>query len=83
VLKLLLQVFPERQGKWKATTQSQEFLKSIRRYYSNTYTDGEKQDAINLFLGHFQPQAGKPALWELDSDYYLHAGGQGVEYSDK
>jgi hypothetical protein len=48
VLKLLLQVFPERQGKWKATTQSQEFLKSIRRYYSNTYTDGEKQDAINL-----------------------------------
>ncbi|KAH8962147.1 hypothetical protein BDL97_05G087000 [Sphagnum fallax] len=75
-------VFPERQGKWKATTQSQEFLKSIRRYYSNTYTDGEKQDAINLFLGHFQPQAGKPALWELDSDYYLHAGGQGDEYSD-
>uniref|UniRef100_A0A0E0QDF5 SAC domain-containing protein n=1 Tax=Oryza rufipogon TaxID=4529 RepID=A0A0E0QDF5_ORYRU len=65
-------VFPERQGKWKATTQSREFLKSIRRYYSNAYTDGEKQDAINLFLGYFQPQDGKPALWELDSDYYLH-----------
>uniref|UniRef100_A0A0E0EGY8 SAC domain-containing protein n=1 Tax=Oryza meridionalis TaxID=40149 RepID=A0A0E0EGY8_9ORYZ len=48
-------VFPERQGKWKATTQSREFLKSIRR-----------------FLGYFQPQDGKPALWELDSDYYLH-----------
>lgn len=44
-----LQVFPERQGKWKATTQSQEFLKSIRRYYSNTITDGEKQDAMNLW----------------------------------
>ena len=44
------QVFPERQGKWKATTQSREFLKSIKRYYSNTYTDGEKQDAINLYL---------------------------------
>lgn len=44
------QVFPERQGKWKATTQSREFLKSIRRYYSNAYTDGEKQDAINLYL---------------------------------
>ena len=44
-----LQVFPERHGKWKATTQSQEFLKSIKRYYSNTYTDGEKQDAINLW----------------------------------
>ncbi|KAG8046307.1 hypothetical protein GUJ93_ZPchr0008g12781 [Zizania palustris] len=65
-------VFPERQGKWKATTQSREFLKSIKRYYSNAYTDGEKQDAINLFLGYFQPQDGKPALWELDTDYYLH-----------
>ncbi|RLM60730.1 hypothetical protein C2845_PM14G00560 [Panicum miliaceum] len=41
-------VFTERQGKWKATTQSREFLKSIKRYYSNAYADGEKQDAINL-----------------------------------
>ena len=22
------------------------------------------------FLGHFQPQPGKPALWELDSDQH-------------
>ncbi|XP_013585568.1 PREDICTED: phosphoinositide phosphatase SAC1 isoform X2 [Brassica oleracea var. oleracea] len=73
----LIKVFPERQGKWKATTQSREFLKSIQRYYSNTYTDGEKQDAINLFLGYIQPQDGKPALWELDSDYYLHVVGIG------
>lgn len=70
-------VFTERQGKWKATTQSREFLKSIKRYYSNAYTDGEKQDAINLFLGYFQPQEGKPTLWELDSDYYLHVSGVG------
>ncbi|XP_065881118.1 phosphatidylinositol-3-phosphatase SAC1 isoform X2 [Euphorbia lathyris] len=68
-------VFPERQGKWKATTQSREFIKSIKRYYSNAYTDGEKQDAINLFLGYFRPQEGKPALWELDTDYYLHVAG--------
>ncbi|XP_020589372.1 phosphoinositide phosphatase SAC1 [Phalaenopsis equestris] len=76
-------VFPERQGKWRATTQSREFLKSIKRYYSNTYTDGEKQDAINLFLGHFQPEEGKPALWELDSDYYLHVSGtdEGSDHS--
>nr|XP_024397678.1 phosphoinositide phosphatase SAC1-like isoform X3 [Physcomitrium patens] len=68
-------VFPERQGKWIATTQSREILNSIKRYYSNTYTDGDKQDAMNLFLGHFRPQEGKPALWELDSDYYLHVAG--------
>ncbi|KAK9134653.1 hypothetical protein Syun_013983 [Stephania yunnanensis] len=73
-------VFPERQGKWKATTQSREFIKSIKRYYSNAYTDGDKQDAINLFLGYFQPQEGKPALWELDSDYYLHVSGIGDEH---
>ncbi|XXG87112.1 hypothetical protein AAC387_Pa11g1879 [Persea americana] len=73
-------VFPERQGKWKATTQTSEFLKSIKRYYSNAYTDGEKQDAINLFLGYFQPQEGKSALWELDSDYYLHVSGTGDEF---
>lgn len=73
-------VFPERQGKWKATTQSREFLKSIKRYYSNAYTDGEKQDAINLFLGYFKPQEGKPALWELDSDYYLHVSGYGDDF---
>ncbi|OWM85087.1 hypothetical protein CDL15_Pgr027874 [Punica granatum] len=73
-------VFTERQGKWKAATQSREFLKSIKRYYSNTYTDGEKQDAINLFLGYFQPQEGKPALWELDSDYYLHVSGIGDDF---
>ncbi|KAI5567551.1 hypothetical protein BDE02_13G097900 [Populus trichocarpa] len=71
-------VFPERQGKWKATTQSREFIKSIKRYYSNTYTDGEKQDAINLFLGYFQPQEGKSPLWELDSDYYLHVYGNAI-----
>ncbi|XP_022152421.1 phosphoinositide phosphatase SAC1 isoform X2 [Momordica charantia] len=77
-------VFPERQGKWKATTQSREFIKSIKRYYSNTCTDGEKQDAINLFLGYFQPQEGKPALWELDSDYYLHVSGLGDDlFPDK
>uniref|UniRef100_A0A2P2KSW8 Phosphoinositide phosphatase SAC1 n=2 Tax=Rhizophora mucronata TaxID=61149 RepID=A0A2P2KSW8_RHIMU len=74
-------VFPERQGKWKATTQSREFIKSIKRYYCNTYTDGEKQDAINLFLGYFQPQEGKPALWELDSDYYLHVSGIGEDFN--
>ncbi|XP_010682007.2 phosphatidylinositol-3-phosphatase SAC1 isoform X1 [Beta vulgaris subsp. vulgaris] len=74
-------VFPDKQGKWKATTQSREFLKSIKRYYSNAYTDGEKQDAINLFLGYFRPKEGKPALWELDSDYYLHVVGVGDDAS--
>lgn len=53
-------------------TRSRELLTSVRRFYSNAYTDDEKQGAINLFLGNFIPKRGQPALWELNSDYYLH-----------
>ncbi|XP_022148395.1 phosphoinositide phosphatase SAC3-like isoform X2 [Momordica charantia] len=67
-------IFSERRGQWKAATQSQEFFRTLQRYYSNAYMDSEKQDAINLFLGHFQPQKDKPALWELDSDQHCNLG---------
>ncbi|XP_030523762.1 phosphoinositide phosphatase SAC2-like isoform X2 [Rhodamnia argentea] len=67
-------IFSERRGQWKAATQSQEFLRTLQRYYSNAYVDAEKQDAINVFLGYFQPQQGKPALWELDSDQHPNVG---------
>ncbi|CAN8270169.1 unnamed protein product [Cochlearia groenlandica] len=65
-------IFCERRGQWKAATQSQEFFRTLQRYYSNTYMDGEKQDAINVFLGYFQPQPDKPALWELGSDQHYN-----------
>ena len=50
----------------------QELLTSIRRYYSNAFTDRLKQDAINVFLGTFTPSEEDIPLWDLDSDYYLH-----------
>ncbi len=49
-----------------------ELLTSVRRYYSNTFTDRAKQDAINLFLGYYIPISADKPLWELDTDYYLH-----------
>ena len=49
-----------------------QFLTSIRRYYSNAFTDRLKQDAMNLFLGYFVPKENETPLWELDNDYYLH-----------
>ncbi|KAJ0983764.1 hypothetical protein J5N97_002120 [Dioscorea zingiberensis] len=67
-------IFSERRGQWKAATQSQEFFRTLQRYYSNAYMDAEKQDAINVFLGYFQPQQGKPPLWELDSDQHYNVG---------
>ncbi|CAM8991141.1 unnamed protein product [Rhodiola kirilowii] len=69
-------IFCARRGQWRAATQSQEFFRTLQRYYSNAYMDAEKQDAINVFLGHFQPQEGKPALWEMDSDHHYIAGSQ-------
>ncbi|CAN8259399.1 unnamed protein product [Cochlearia groenlandica] len=66
-------IFCERRGQWKAATQSQELFRTLQRYYSNAYMDAEKQDAINLFLGYFQPQSDKPALWELGSDQHYNA----------
>lgn len=67
-------IFSERRGHWKAATQSQEFIRTLQRYLRNAYLDPEKQDAINLFLGHFQPEEGKAALWELDSDHHYNIG---------
>ncbi|XP_028752162.1 phosphoinositide phosphatase SAC2 isoform X1 [Neltuma alba] len=75
-------IFSERRGQWKAAMQSQEFLRSLQRYYNNTYLDSDKQNAINIFLGHFQPQAGKPALWELDSDQSYNVAKHGSILAD-
>ncbi|KAK7275522.1 hypothetical protein RIF29_16641 [Crotalaria pallida] len=75
-------IFSQRRGQWKAATQSQEFIRTLQRYYNNTYADGNKQKAINIFLGHFQPQQGKPALWELDSDQHYTAGKGGPHSED-
>ncbi|KAL9405839.1 hypothetical protein Peur_002811 [Populus x canadensis] len=72
-------IFSERRGQWKAATHSQEFFRTLQRYYSNAYMDAEKQDAINVFLGHFQPQQRKPALWELDSDQHYDVGRRGPD----
>ncbi|XP_020227159.1 phosphoinositide phosphatase SAC2 isoform X1 [Cajanus cajan] len=75
-------IFSEKRGQWKAATQSQEFIRTLQRYYNNTYLDVDKQKAINLFLGHFQPQQGKPALWELDSDQHYTIRKLGLYFAD-
>ncbi|KAF9953360.1 phosphatidylinositol-3,5-bisphosphate 5-phosphatase [Mortierella alpina] len=55
------------------TSHSRDMIESIRRFYSNSFVDAEKQDAMNLFLGNYRVQKGAgPALWELPGDYHLH-----------
>ncbi|XP_062228336.1 phosphoinositide phosphatase SAC2-like [Phragmites australis] len=60
-------IFSAKRGHLKFAIQSQEFFRTLQRYYSNAYMDAYKQAAINLFLGYFQPQVGKPALYEPES----------------
>ncbi|CAL0302218.1 unnamed protein product [Lupinus luteus] len=75
-------IFSERRGQWRPATQSQELIRALQRYCNNTYFDGNKQKAINLFLGHFHPQQDKPALWDLDSDQNYISGKHGSYSAD-
>ncbi|XP_067049338.1 polyphosphoinositide phosphatase-like [Acropora muricata] len=54
------------------TSHSRDIMQTVSRYYSNAFTDADKQQAMNLFLGIFTPQVEKRKIWELHSDYYLH-----------
>lgn len=54
------------------TQHSKDIMQTLSRYYSNAFSDADRQDAINLFLGVFHPTEGKPHLWELPTDFYLH-----------
>lgn len=53
-------------------SQSRDLLTTMKRYYSNSFIDTEKQYSINLFLGNFVPYKEKQNLWELESDNHLH-----------
>nr|GME16647.1 phosphoinositide phosphatase SAC3-like isoform X1 [Ipomoea batatas] len=76
-------IFSERRGQWNAAIQSQEFFRTLQRYYSNAYMDAMKQNAINVFLGYFQPQEGNPDIWELDSDQHYNVGRNGESNNDE
>ncbi|KAL6911596.1 hypothetical protein ACP4OV_000401 [Aristida adscensionis] len=65
-------IFSAKRGHLKLFIRSQEFFRTLQRHYSNACIDANKQAAINLFLGHFQPQQGKPSLWELESSSGEH-----------
>lgn len=43
--------------------QSDNAVTAIRRYYSNAVTDAYKQQAINVFIGHFKAALGKSDIW--------------------
>ncbi|KAH7349353.1 polyphosphoinositide phosphatase [Plectosphaerella cucumerina] len=54
------------------TSHSRDMIESFKRYYNNSFMDGQRQEAYNLFLGNYIFAQGQPMLWDLATDYYLH-----------
>ncbi|KAH8594459.1 polyphosphoinositide phosphatase [Bisporella sp. PMI_857] len=54
------------------TSHSRDMVESFKRYYNNSFMDGQRQEAYNLFLGNYIWTQGGPMLWDLTTDYYLH-----------
>ncbi len=54
------------------TSHSRDMVESFKRYYNNSFLDGQRQEAYNLFLGYYIWAKGQPMLWDLTTDYYLH-----------
>ncbi|VAI61737.1 unnamed protein product [Triticum turgidum subsp. durum] len=77
-----LKIFSAKRGHLKLFIRSQEFFRTLQRHYSNACIDANKQAAINLFLGYFQPKQGSPALWELESSSEEHNNGSFGHTSD-
>lgn len=57
-------------NQWQSS--SRDMVESFKRYYHNSFLDNQRQEAYNLFLGHYVYIQGQPLLWELSSDYHLH-----------
>ncbi|ELT99122.1 hypothetical protein CAPTEDRAFT_142019 [Capitella teleta] len=54
------------------TSSSRDIMQTLSRYYSNAFSDADKQHAVNLFLGVYEPRENQLNLWELATDFYLH-----------
>jgi len=51
-----------------------DFFTTVKRYYSNVFTDMEKQHSMNLLLGVFKPLEESVHLWDISSDVIYHKG---------
>lgn len=55
-------------------SQLRDNVHTISRYYSNAFSDADKQNAMNLFLGIYEPSLyhNTIPIWDLVTDMYLH-----------
>eukprot|EP01026_Neomeris_dumetosa_P025902 TRINITY_DN21231_c0_g1_i2.p1 TRINITY_DN21231_c0_g1~~TRINITY_DN21231_c0_g1_i2.p1 ORF type:complete len:842 (-),score=65.31 TRINITY_DN21231_c0_g1_i2:676-3201(-) len=66
-------VFSKQRGERWSRAKLKDMFVSMRRYYSNTIVDPDKQDGIDLFLGNYVPQEDRPHIWEVEKE-------EGVRY---
>ena len=45
-----------------------ELVTSVKRHIANNFTDSQRQNVINLFLGIYQPLKNKEHLWDLEDE---------------
>eukprot|EP00656_Telonema_subtile_P033597 TRINITY_DN3733_c0_g2_i2.p1 TRINITY_DN3733_c0_g2~~TRINITY_DN3733_c0_g2_i2.p1 ORF type:complete len:673 (-),score=199.77 TRINITY_DN3733_c0_g2_i2:508-2526(-) len=64
--------FAKERGVWTVSRTGVKVLTDTQRWISNNFTDADKQEAMNLFLGTFQPDRASAHLWDLESDHSLH-----------
>ncbi|KAG7662137.1 FIG4 [[Candida] subhashii] len=57
-------------NQWSSHTR--DMINSIKRMYSNSFVDRDRQEAINLFLGNYVYAPDNPRLWEYKTDFLLH-----------
>ncbi|KAL9228488.1 hypothetical protein vseg_004065 [Gypsophila vaccaria] len=60
-------IFSKTRGESKASTVLRELIKSMQRHISNSFLDSNKQEAIDLFLGHGQVEGGQSAPQDTDA----------------
>jgi hypothetical protein len=49
-------------------SQSRDMIHTISRYYSNAFADADKQNAMNIFLGVFEPSKYNFNIFDLEKD---------------
>lgn len=54
------------------SSHSRDMVESIKRFYSNSFIDSQRQDAINIFLGNYIWEENSIPIWEMNTDFYLH-----------
>lgn len=55
-----------------SSKKTSELITSVKRYYSNAFTDRLKQDAINLFLGVYSPRKQQILLYQQQKFLFYH-----------